>query len=809
MNKRVFLMLFIGILSLLFGGLLAIAQDNDVESVVSGSPLHPTFALLDNGGENVLDTGNPVSAMNTCGSCHDTAFIVSHSIHNNGSLTFEASQLVWDNDTPTSEMNCFLCHLDAPNNEARLATLDAGYADWATTATLSNMSFVTGAGDEWAFDASGFNEDGTLEDEYVTLSEPSDTNCAQCHGVTHENAQIPMAFDVFDTSQWVTTTTGQVFSPQRISSTGMNIADKNETTRTWDVHSERVVNCVDCHYSLNNPVFYQEGDESRPEHLVFDPRRMEFGDYLTRPLHEFANSSVGEQSALADMGRTCSDCHESTTTHDWLPYSEGHMNKLACETCHIPELSAGALEFADYTVLNTDGDGVLGYRGLDLTSNVPLLTGYEPVLLVNENDLLAPYNLISVWYWIDSNGNPIPQETITKAYFEGDAYTADVLRAFDSDNDNALSDTELLIDTDEKQNIITERLADAGYPDATIAGEVQSYPIHHSVTHGEWATRECATCHSDDSRLYAGLPLSNRIPNGVIPAYTGDNLNGTINLTDNGLALVLLSPDDLYIFGHDNVLWIDWVGIGLFLATMLGVLGHGGIRYMMARRIETHAEPDLREVYMYSRYERQWHWLQSAAIFGLIFTGLVIHKPDMFGMFSFRYNVLIHNALALILVINAALAAFYHLATGEIRQYIPEPRGFFGKMFAQAKYYLWGIFRNDHHPFEKLPDSKLNPIQQLTYFGLLNVLLPLQVITGTLMWGAQRFPTWTERLGGLPFLAPFHSLIAWLLATFIVLHVYMTTTGHTPLANIKAMIGGWDEVETHSQDSEFVQQGGD
>ena len=34
----------------------------------------------------------------------------------------------------------------------------------------------------------------------------------------------------------------------------------------------------------------------------------------------------------------------------------------------------------------------------------------------------------------------------------------------------------------------------------------------------------------------------------------------------------------------------------------------------------------------------------------------------------------------------------------------------------------------------------MNPIQKLTYFGILNVLLPLQIITGALMWGVQRWP---------------------------------------------------------------------
>ena len=167
---------------------------------------------------------------------------------------------------------------------------------------------------------------------------------------------------------------------------------------------------------------------------------------------------------------------------------------------------------------------------------------------------------------------------------------------------------------------------------------------------------------------------------------------------------------------------------------------HAGLRLIAARSAGAPHEPELREVYMYSIYERQWHWLQTVVIFGLIFTGMVIHKPDIFGMFSFRGVVLVHNALALLLIINAALAAFYHLVSGEIKQFLPEPKGFFGQMFAQARYYAYGIFKGEPHPYEKTRNRKMNPIQQLTYFGLLNVLLPLQVITGVLMWGAQHFP---------------------------------------------------------------------
>jgi thiosulfate reductase cytochrome b subunit len=198
---------------------------------------------------------------------------------------------------------------------------------------------------------------------------------------------------------------------------------------------------------------------------------------------------------------------------------------------------------------------------------------------------------------------------------------------------------------------------------------------------------------------------------------------------------------------------------------------------------------------MYGVYERLWHWLQTAVIFGLLFTGMVIHKPDKFGIFSFPYVVQVHNILAFLLVANAALALFYNLASGEIQQFLPRPRGFFNGMFEQAKFYLHGIFKGEPHPYEKTAKRKMNPLQQVTYFGLLNVLLPLQIIVGILMWGAQRWPDIVTMAGGLPVLAPIHTLISWLLATFIVLHVYLTTTGPTPTANLKAMIGGWEEVE--------------
>jgi hypothetical protein len=72
--------LVLALLALGLGIRLAAASRLEVPQVQT-SPLHPTYAMLDAGGVNVLESGNPVSTMKTCGQCHDTTYIAQHSFH--------------------------------------------------------------------------------------------------------------------------------------------------------------------------------------------------------------------------------------------------------------------------------------------------------------------------------------------------------------------------------------------------------------------------------------------------------------------------------------------------------------------------------------------------------------------------------------------------------------------------------------------------------------------------------------------------------------------------------------------------------
>lgn len=722
--------------------------------------------------------------------------------------------VAWDwAESGVVEMNCFLCHTPEPNNEARIAALQAGDFQWANTATLLGTDLVEQTSDGFVWNTAVFAEDGTLPAGTLDLQGPTNENCGQCHGLVHEDVQTPLVMDACETDSWSTLTTGQVVSPQKINQSGLNLTDKNDLSRSWDIHAERVIGCTDCHHALNNPIYYQEAEATQPEHLLFDPRRIDMSDYLYRPLHQFAKGDSAQGTAVAELDNTqrrCESCHSIDTTHDWLPYKERHTNVLSCESCHIPELYTAAQQSLDWTVLNLDRTPQSTCRGVDGdtdSASPALFTGYDPVLLPRDNGdgttSLAPHNLVSSWFWVYGDPErPVPLRALEAAWFDGNNYHTDVLTTFDQNGDGQLDESELQINTLPKERLIRDRLQAQGLDTPRILGEIQPFSINHTVTHDEWVTQDCRACHGEASQIAQPIVLANFAPGGVLPTLVQDS-NRTLPglLTTNESGALLFEPDaaaaGLYVLGHSNVSWVDWTGILLFVGTLLGVVGHGGLRLLSARHRPPHT-PDLQRVYMYSIYERLWHWLQTVVILILLLTGLIIHKPDMFGAFSFRYMVQVHNIMAGILVLNAALAAFYHFASGEIRQFLPEPHGFFRQAMQQGSYYLRGIFQGEPHPIEKTRERKMNPLQQVTYLAILNILLPLQIITGAVMWGVQRWPEVAAQLGGLPFLAPFHTLIAWLFATFIVLHVYLTTTaGHTPTAAIQSMMLGWDDVEVH------------
>ena len=67
------------------------------------------------------------------------------------------------------------------------------------------------------------------------------------------------------------------------------------------------------------------------------------------------------------------------------------------------------------------------------------------------------------------------------------------------------------------------------------------------------------------------------------------------------------------------------------------------------------------------------------------------------------------------------------------------------------------------------------------------------VTTGLLYMYFNSWPDWMPF--SLGFVATVHAIGAFLLVIFLIVHVYMTTTGSSPTANIEAMITGYEDIE--------------
>lgn len=750
-------------------------------------------------------TGRPLGALKPSAEDPETSW-----------LNAAGERSVWNwSESGTMEMNCFLCHLASPNLGARSAAIRAGRFADANTATLSGLGVVERGAKGWTWNAAAFTAEGLVQSRILQIQDPANANCAACHGQVHPSGAGPLQLEACDLDFPQTATTGQVVAAQRINASGVNLAGKRELRRPWDIHAERQLQCTDCHHALNNPAHVGVAKGKGPAHLRYDPRSLDIGKYLQRPDHNFARGQSAQVHVAPEYKgtmRRCENCHDARASHgNWLPYVETHMATLACESCHISKMYAPAIQSYDWTVLTADGEPVRSCRGVngapdDVRS---LVTGFEPVLLKRTNvdgaTLLAPYNLITTFYWVyeDAKGNkrPVRLADLRAAFLDGGAYAADIVAAFDADRDGRIAPAELRIDTPQKETAVKARLAGLGLRQVRMEGQVQPYSINHNVARGEYALNDCRACHSAASRVTQGMALAGFAP--IVPGFdANNNVAGSGDLIRDSGGTLFYRPaparDGVYVFGASRLAWLDGLGALAFAGTLFGVTGHGLLRYLAFRKRPQGHAPTKR-VLMYDAYRRFWHWLQAVSIVALLATGLIIHRPDLFAAFSFSAVVSLHNILAALLVINAALSLFYHLATERIREFIPRPYGFFDDAIRQTKYYLAGIFKGEPHPFDKRPDDRLNPLQKLTYLGILNVLLPLQIVTGALMWGVQRWPEVAGALGGLPLLAPFHSLVAWLFASFILAHVYLTTTGATPLEAIRGMVTGYEEVEVHEK----------
>ncbi|MDQ2088587.1 cytochrome b/b6 domain-containing protein [Marimonas arenosa] len=208
-----------------------------------------------------------------------------------------------------------------------------------------------------------------------------------------------------------------------------------------------------------------------------------------------------------------------------------------------------------------------------------------------------------------------------------------------------------------------------------------------------------------------------------------------------------------------------------------------------------------RIVKVYPRFERFWHWSQVILILTLMVTGFGIN--GLHGFVSFGTAVTVHTIAALLLLALWIFSTFWLVTTGTWRQFTPTLEGMMHVIF----YYAVGVFKGKKHPYRKVLWRKHNPLQAATYFVLKWIVFPVIWITGLLyltfnFWGSAV----TDASFWLWLLANLHLLAAYVIVTFLIIHLYLLTVGgHGFGAHVKPMITGYDEVELTAEEEAYLE----
>ena len=199
-------------------------------------------------------------------------------------------------------------------------------------------------------------------------------------------------------------------------------------------------------------------------------------------------------------------------------------------------------------------------------------------------------------------------------------------------------------------------------------------------------------------------------------------------------------------------------------------------------------------IYLLPVWIRVWHWSNALLIILLSLTGASLHFADpALPLVPFALATQVHNIAGL------ALAGFYvffvvaNIVSGNWWQYVPKPGGFIHRCLRQIRFYVWGIFRGEPHPYPPTPEANFNSLQQIVYWFVMYALMPLLLVTGLVFLWPDFAPKRVFGMEGLLPVAVLHYVVGLVIVAFMMAHIYLGTTGVTLTSLFRMMLTGWHE----------------
>lgn len=252
-----------------------------------------------------------------------------------------------------------------------------------------------------------------------------------------------------------------------------------------------------------------------------------------------------------------------------------------------------------------------------------------------------------------------------------------------------------------------------------------------------------------------------------------------------------------YVVGANRIPLLDTIIVLIVIGPLGLPVVHGGLR-VLTRRKEPFELPE-EKILLHPALERIWHWVQALCIVMLVITGIILHWPEVAPTW-FDWAVTWHNVFGWAVVCVWIFWLIYNLASGRITHYIPKKGEIPGGLIKQAKFYGYGIFKHEPHPYAPSEDNKFNPLQKIAYLKFQLLLFPILLISGLLYMYPVAFAPIINAIGGMAVLGIIHYILGALFAAFLMAHLYLATTGETIGENFKAIVWGYGIKSDHDEE---------
>lgn len=203
-------------------------------------------------------------------------------------------------------------------------------------------------------------------------------------------------------------------------------------------------------------------------------------------------------------------------------------------------------------------------------------------------------------------------------------------------------------------------------------------------------------------------------------------------------------------------------------------------------------------MYLYPKWIRAWHIINALMFLILIVTGLSMQYTDKNNsayMVGFAKAVKWHNFAALILTASYVVFVVGNITTKNGRYYRIKRDNFWSDLIKQMRYYAFGMFRGEKHPFPVTMERKFNPLQKFSYVLAMYVGMPLLIISGIVLLFPEIAIDNVSGMSGLVINDVLHITMGFFLSIFMIIHIYTCTLGAKPSSLFRGILSGFHESE--------------